>query len=202
MSGSEGFSALFAVCIAVVLIISVGLAYAASGPSGGGGGGQRIISKQNITATEQEQLVTPGSVKAAYKCSEFSSRKERIRCRIGLEAENEPGYLPEECRAMIGAARGNCTRNYALVQKCWQFPSDKRRFECARNEFALRNVASERAECEVLGDNKSACMRQLRGKVDLEVKFRIYNLEEKAEKLKSMGVSEDLVVDLVMKLEE
>ncbi len=145
---------------------------------------------------------TEPTVKDKFKCSELQTRKARLKCRINLPEENEYDYLPEECRALSGSARGNCTANYQKAQKCWQFDRDERRFECARNEFALKNIANERAECEALGTNKSICMRQLREKVDLLVKFRIYNLEDKAGRLKNKGVSEDRVVDLIAALED
>ncbi|MBI2574891.1 hypothetical protein HYV82_03330 [Candidatus Woesearchaeota archaeon] len=159
----------------------------------------------NITESDPPQVecreIVP-SVKSAFKCSELQTKKARLKCRINLPEENEYDYLPEECRALSGASRGNCTSNYQKVQKCWQFDRDERRFECARNEFALKNIANERAECEALGTNKSSCMRQLREKVDAYIKFRIYNLEEKAGRLKNKGVSEARVVDLVAALED
>ncbi len=156
------------------------------------------------TSPPEVKCKTPeASVKETYKCSGLTSKKERIRCRIRLDKENEYNYLPEECRAQSGNERINCTKAYKSVEKCWEFEKDQRRFECARNEFALRNIADERAECEALGDNKSACLRNFREKVDRAVKFRIYNLEEKAERLMGKGkANESELVDLVEQLEQ
>lgn len=195
-----------AFAVVALLVLAAAVVYGASGPSGGssssssGGSTTTVIPNPNINASPQS--VQPGSVKSVYKCSEFTSRKERIRCRINLDEENEYNYLPEECRQQSGAARGNCTANYKKAQKCWVFKSDRERFDCAMREFALGNIADERAECEVLGDNKSACVRELRSKADTYVKFKFYNLEEKAQRLKGKGVSEDLVVNLVASIEE
>ena len=64
-------------------------------------------------------------------------------------------------------------------------------------------MASQKAICEGLtGTERSNCILQLRDKVDTVVKFRLYNLEEKSERLKDRGVSEELVVDFVSLIEQ
>lgn len=188
--------------VALVAVTLSAAAYAASGPR------PKPTPPPPPAENVEKPPMPPTDITAAeaerYKCSTITSARERIRCRINLQEENELNYLPEECRALNGSARGNCVSNYNLVQKCWDFARDEQRIGCAKREFGLNGtVASQKAICEGLtGTERSNCILQLRDKVDTVVKFRMYNLEEKAQRLKARGVSEELVVDFVTLIEQ
>ncbi len=135
-----------------------------------------------------------------FVCSEYNTSKDRIRCRINLAEENEYDFLPEECKNQTGVLRATCVQSYKKVSKCWDEDSDSKRFECAKKEYVLENVANERAKCEAL-ENHTDCKKELIKKVDTLVKFRIYNLEQKAQKMKEKGANEETVVDFITLLE-
>ncbi|MBI2144077.1 hypothetical protein HYU17_02910 [Candidatus Woesearchaeota archaeon] len=187
--------------IAAALIIALALAAsfgsAASGPS------FTTVVQQPEKPQPRQSDVTPEEA-AEYKCSTLETMNERIRCRLGLSAENEYDYLPEECRAQTDAARNICVANYKKVRQCWVFSTDNERFNCAKSTFSLAGTeAGQKAQCEALMDSEKAiCMQQLKGKVDLMAKFRIYNLEEKAQQLMGKGVNSELVADFVVLMEQ
>lgn len=190
-----------ALLLAVALVFLIAVfsiaAYAASGPS-----------VRTAKAAEKEPLQSPGKISAEeaaqFKCSSLETMKERIRCRLKLEEENEYEYLPEECRAQINTSRQKCVSNYKKVQKCWEFGSDAEKVSCAKTNYGLTGtVAEQKAACDSLtGTNKSQCILELRDRVDAVVKFRIYNLEEKAQHLMEKGADEELVTGFVTLMEE
>ena len=184
---------------AVVLIAALSLfAYAASGPS------VAIVQKAQEKLQQKAGQVTPEEG-TKYKCSTIGAMEDRIKCRLQLTQENEYGYLPEECRALVNESRANCVSNYKKSQSCWTSLKDDERFDCAKKSFGLvGTVASQKAQCDGLtGQNRSSCILELRDRVDAVVKFRIYNLEEKAQRLMEKGnVDLDTVTKFVTSLEQ
>lgn len=182
---------------AIVLIAALSLfAYAASGPS--------AVRTVKETPGAKAGEVTPEEA-AKYNCSSIDAMLERIKCRLQLKEENEYDYLPEECRALVNESRGSCVSNYKKSQQCWKSLKDDDRFECAKKSFGLAGiVASQKAQCENLaGTNRSGCMLGLRDRVDAVVKFRIYNLEEKAQRIMEKGLADlDTVTSFVTAMEQ
>ena len=174
-------AAMFALALVAVLSL---FAYAASGPSV-----VQTVKKEPEKPQPKAGKVTPEEA-AKYKCSEIETIGERIRCRLQLKEENEYDYLPEECRALVNESREKCVANYKKSQQCWKSLKDSERFKCAASAFGLAGtVASQKAQCDNLtGPNRSSCILQLRDTVDAVVKFRIYNLEEKAQRLMEKGL--------------
>ena len=146
----------------------------------------------NYTPEEAETL----------KCSTLSSRCGRISCRISLKQENELNYLPEECRALDGGKRESCKVFYSSVQSCWLPESQANPVACVRSQLSLgKNISEQVKAC---GGN-SSCISEVAEKVHQLNKFRLYNLEWKAEYLaeeEGTGISHELLVDLVDKLEQ
>lgn len=185
--------------VAVISVLSL-IVYAASGP---------ISSPKKVTATQQQPQPKPGEVTpeeaAKYKCSELGTMDERIICRLQLKEENEYNYLPEECRALINESRESCVANYKKSQDCWQSDRDSERFKCAANAFGLvGTVAEQKAQCDALTwQNRSSCILELRGRVDAVVKFRVYNLEDKAQRLMEKGLAgQETVTRFVTAMEQ
>ncbi len=188
------------VAFVAVLIAALSLfAYAASGPS-------TVRTVQKAPEKEQQKAGEVTSEEAAkYKCSNVDTMRERVKCRLQLKEENEYDYLPEECRAIVNQSRESCVSNYHKSQDCWKSDKDSERFKCAASAFGLLGtVASQKAACDNLtGQNRSSCILELRDRVDAVVKFRIYNLEEKAQRLKERGIVDlDTVTGLVTALEQ
>ena len=188
------------VAFVTVLIAALSLfTYAASGPSA-------VRTVQKAPEKEQQKAGEVNSDEAAkYKCSNVDTMRERIKCRLQLKEENEYDYLPEECRALVNESMESCVSNYKKSQNCWKSDKDSERFKCAASAFGLvGTVASQKAACDNLtGQNRSSCILELRDRVDAVVKFRIYNLEEKAQRMMEKGeVDTDTVTDFVTALEQ
>ena len=68
----------------------------------------------------------------------------------------------------------------------------------------MGTVAAQKAQCDGLtGTEKANCILQLRDRVDAVVKFRIYNLEDKAQRLKERGMVDlDTATNFVTALEQ
>ncbi|MBI2549924.1 hypothetical protein HYV83_01970 [Candidatus Woesearchaeota archaeon] len=193
---------LVAVMFAFVLLATLSLfAYAASGPS--------VAKTVKEDEKPKPQVQKAGEVTAdeaaKYKCSDLTAMNDRIRCRLKLQEENEYDYLPEECRALVNESRGKCVADYKKSQQCWTSLNDTERFDCAKKSFGLvGTVASQKAQCNNLtGTNRSGCILQLRDRVDAVVKFRIYNLEEKAQRLMEKGLAtEEAAANFITQMEQ
>jgi hypothetical protein len=122
-----------------------------------------------------------------FACFDHSTIEERVKCRLNLD-EGERAYelkvqfLPEECRALFGAQRDECIKVYDNVQRCWMFPEGASRVGCVRDSLDFTSIASESTNCES-ATNKTECIDRLKKNVFSLIKFRIYDLEERAEEL-------------------
>jgi len=166
-----------------------------SSSSGGGTGGAGSSGLSPMLTSENAKNVT---------CSNLTTVRERIRCRIRLAAANEINYLPEECRAMAGDERARCIEDYKKVQTCWSLRGTRDRVACVREKFGLLgNLSQEKISCdEKIDSEKTACLNNLRAKAYGIIKFRLYNLEERAESLMDKGlISEELAVNFITALE-
>ena len=187
--------------IALILTIFVfsNVALAVFGPTDGQ---QQTIQQttQQTTQTEIQQTAIQTVDESGFKCGDSTTMKERIKCRINLVQENELNYLPEECRALSGLEKATCINNYKSTNRCFQQTTDSNKLNCARIAVGLQvaNIQQNRDACA----GNQTCMTDLKTKVFTLVKFRFYNLEEKAEKLKERGVSEDTVVNFINSLED
>ena len=135
---------------------------------------------------------------ANLKCSELKTARERIKCRVNLPEENELNYLPEECRELTGIFKARCVTTYQTVQQCFALENDAARVACAKKNLVLSRVADDKIGCA----NNTTCTEELKTKVFDLVKFRIYNLEYKAQELKEKGVDEGLVLDFITAVEQ
>ncbi len=195
----------------VILLLSSYEAFAA-----GSGGGGRVIKRAETTQEKNEAINETQQVQQkvddlsqGLKCGNLASREERVRCRLNLEdeeyaRENELLYLPEECRGLSGDRRNRCINIYKKTQRCWQFPVGESRLQCVRENLNLgRSLSTEIKNCDSRGTERAQCISDTREKIFDLVKFRFYDLEERAEGLKEKGlVNEDDVVGLVAALEE
>ena len=143
------------------------------------------------------------------KCGNLNPLKERVVCRLELEGgeqeeELEIYYLPEECAALSGAARGICIARYKSVQTCWKFPIGEERVSCAKRAIGLEAIQEEKEKCNKLaGENRSICVREIKNKSYNLIKWRFYELEDRAEDFMKRGlINEDAVVDFVSKTEQ
>lgn len=108
-------------------------------------------------------------------------------------------YLPEECRTIgDSAVRDQCVELYRKLQVCWEFPVGPDRIGCVKKIIKLGDVATEVTACNRLPKNEIAdCSITLRSKVWSLIKFRFYDLEERAEELLERGAPLDAVANFV-----
>lgn len=158
---------------------------------------------------ENEELIKVVEESTGLKCGNLPTLKERVECRLNLESEEleqelELQYLPEECRALSGNQRGLCIARYKSVQTCWKFSIGNKRISCVKREIKLGDLQEEKSNCNSkTGEEKSTCIRDLKYKVYNLIKWRFYDLEERAEDFMERGLIDlDSVVEFVSQLEE
>ncbi|RJP43650.1 hypothetical protein C4587_02835 [Candidatus Parcubacteria bacterium] len=135
---------------------------------------------------------TPKEVPSApqLRCGNKAALRERVACRLGLSetelrTELEIQYLPEECRALGADSRQSCVAQYRAFQPCWQMPLGPGRVACGRQVLKLGPVISEEVKiCRgKTGTEQAICKADLRERVFSMIKFRFYELEERAEEI-------------------
>ncbi len=195
-----------AITFVLAIVISSNLSLAAYGPSKQSPQQTTTTTSTATTpnttyvpATQQTVETTITSDESRFKCSNLPTMKERIACRINLKHENELNYLPEECRVLSGSERAICINNYKSTNQCFQQTTDSSRLNCARRALGLQvaDIQKNRDSCA----GNQTCLIDLKNKVFTLIKFRFYNLEEKAQKLKEIGVTEDTVAGFIEALE-
>lgn len=144
---------------------------------------------------------------AVLQCGNKQTIRERVSCRMnltpaGLSRELEIEYLPEECRMFAPKSneRIACINLYKAYKPCWQVPVGPGRSECARKILKVDNdTPAQLKNCS--GDVR--CVKSVKEKVYNAIKFRFYDLEERAEDLLEDGkVSKETVVELTAKVFE
>ena len=150
------------------------------------------------------------SLESKLKCGNLETVRQRVNCRLDLsnyeqEKELELKYLPEECNAIKNnqLKRDQCIVRYKSFQKCWRFKDGPERFNCVREGLRLgQNLSEGIKKCDdKLGTDRASCIKDVRELFFSEIKFRFYNLEERAENLLKRGVDKELVVDFVTGIE-
>ncbi len=143
------------------------------------------------------------------QCGTLTTLRERVRCRLrltpaGLTRELQIEYLPEECREFpVGASRQDCIRYYRNYQPCWSKPVGEARFACARDVLEIGPTVRSLAQAcrEKTGEDRTTCTRGIQDKVFDLIKFRFYDLEQRAENLGERGANLDAVADFVATVE-
>ncbi|MBI2548146.1 hypothetical protein HYW21_02240 [Candidatus Woesearchaeota archaeon] len=141
----------------------------------------------------------------ALKCGGYLSITDRVKCRLNLREEEEDEYenfFPEYCRS-VDEDEGDCVATYRAIGKCWSFPNGPPRVSCVKQQLHLGDIATEKAACDRFsGDEQRSCMDDVTEKVYDLVEFRLYNLEEEAERLLDENkLSEDAVISFVVDIE-
>lgn len=134
------------------------------------------------------------------QCGNKATIRERVACRLsltsaGLSRELEIEYLPEECRAFEKNSdkRKACIALYRAYKPCWMKPVGEERSACARQVLKLGPVLSDEVK-KCAGD--PICIQTVRERVFNMIKFRFYDLEERAEDLLEDGkASKEAVVE-------
>lgn len=180
----------------------------------------RIIdAKDQISVEKKEVVIADGSKKEAeeteeenvdeIKCANLKTIKERVSCRLDLDKEEqreelELYYLPEECGAVYFTPRRQCLERYNSVQVCWQFPVGNERVSCVKRAMKLGTFQQEKEACNKLtGEEKSVCVIGLKNKFYNLIKWRFYDLEERAEDFMIRGlVDKESVVDFIVRTEK
>lgn len=140
------------------------------------------------------------------KCGGYLDINDRVKCRVSLREEQSgewENFFPEECKAWKPENQPKCLEFYTSVRECWKFENGNARINCVKRQVKLADLLTEKANCKALEiDKKEQCNKDLKDKVNAVVKFRLYNLEEEAERFMEQGkIAKDDLVDFVVKME-
>ncbi|MBI4281660.1 hypothetical protein HY625_02425 [Candidatus Uhrbacteria bacterium] len=135
---------------------------------------------------EQAKLLPP---LRTHFCFTVPKLQQRIECRLGLSeqdlaAEYAKQYLPEECRALPKKQQADCVTRYKALQPCWEKSVGDERTACAKEVLAFpENLVEARNVCKLITVKKEkiSCLTALQQKSYNLVKFRFYDLNERAE---------------------
>jgi len=163
----------------------------------------RMVRDCSTAQTPSPETVRPCP---SLQCGNKTTLRERALCRLklspaGVVRELEIEYLPEECRTVTDkTVRASCIAAYKAYKPCWSKSVGEERFGCARSVLKLGPILSDAVKtCQgKTGDAQAACKREVREKVFSMIKFRFYDLEERAEELIKRGADRELVADLVV----
>ena len=131
--------------------------------------------------------------------------RERVRCRLNAATRdyNSLYYVPEECRAAANnSSAQSCLELYDSVQSCRKLEGDSARFACVRGKLGMNGTVNESLRACKSSGNPVACIATLRASVLSLAKFKLYNLEERAEYLISEGLDRETVEAFVEKMEQ
>ncbi|MBI4407017.1 MAG: hypothetical protein HY565_00775 [Candidatus Kerfeldbacteria bacterium] len=149
------------------------------------------------TTTVQPDTFQPCS---HLQCGDKPELRDRVSCRLNLtplamSRELEIEYLPEECRAITAAAaQATCIERYQSFQPCWEFTTSDERIECAKDVLGLSATLTD----DINACASAECLANLQDRVYQLIKFRLYELEERAEELAEQGANLDTVTDFVV----
>ena len=138
------------------------------------------------------------------QCGNKATLRDRIQCRLGLSPsglgrELELEYLPEECRFSPSGspARSQCIELYKSFRPCWRLAVGPERSACARKIITLPEDLKEQAAICRQRFEPETCLNELRQKASKMIKFRFYDLEQRAENLIDYGADVKLVTEFV-----
>jgi hypothetical protein len=138
----------------------------------------------------------------AFYCTD-KTLKERVSCIMDLPDSDvlNVKFVPEECRVMDEAGKKKCIETYRVLQSCriGFEGDDEERENCIKPKLGLgENIWDDARDCN-FGE---ACLEDLRQKVYILTKFRIYNLEYKVQEMVDEGLSREKAVDFIAYIEE
>ncbi len=161
----------------------------------------RCAAKTVIECTTQASK--PSVQSRTFLCHDMETLRERVGCRLALTeeqryTESRVNFLPEECRALVSVERDECINTYDNVQKCWKYPEGEARVNCVRGVIGFTNLEDEKRKCAETSD-AAACIEKIKKNIFTLIKFRFYDLEERAEE--RYQKNPELVASLVAELE-
>ncbi len=148
-----------------------------------------------------------GTPSTSLRCFQ-DTLKKRVRCRLQLtEAqlaqEQALLYFPEECRVLEDSKQLSCIDRYKSLLPCWQKPVGPARSRCAAQKLKLGDSAFVALkQCMIKTGDRRICQSSLIDPVSSLIKFRFYDLSERAEdQLKDKHASLDAATNLVTSME-
>ncbi len=165
-------------------------------------GRSSVYSRKECSGDAQNTSAVDAST---LQCGGYLDISDRVRCRLRLSYKEREEYnnsFPEECKVRSDAQA--CLETYEAVQECWDFPNGEARINCAKRVLKLGDILTEKANCNALDAGKREnCNLELKKKGYDLIKFRLYNLEQEAEKLINEGkLNETEVTNFVVKMEQ
>lgn len=160
------------------------------------------------TTTTSSIAIIPATTTKSILC-EQSTLEERVSCRLDLSEDQQREqlgiiYFPEECRVLATDKQVACVKRYRLVQPCWKKPVGPSRSACASKALGIKgSPTSEMKAClRKKSNQRTACQADIRDKVYALIKFRLYDLSERAENLLEKGTAKEKIVKFVTAMEQ
>ncbi|MBI2675935.1 MAG: hypothetical protein HYX24_05725 [Candidatus Aenigmarchaeota archaeon] len=157
----------------------------------------------SVACTESPAIEPQNPAEDKFQCSSLPDMRERVKCRLSFSKEEAYEqakllYLPEECRALEGADKMKCIGVYKLVQKCWRLEAGNERVSCVRKHLDFEGIKNGIDLCrQKISGEEERCKRELLEKAFAVIKFRIYDLEERAEEMMEKGLDKEIAADFV-----
>ena len=173
----------------LAMILAISLVLAAGGGSGG--------SSNSDQDTQQTEPIDQDL------CSEKSTIKERVSCRLDrIKQGKSTEFDPEECRSVSQEKKASCLQTYQAANSCWSERTNQQRFNCIGSYLKMTSVKEEKQKCLQLEEmEKTQCIDKLKENAFTLIKFRFYNLENKAEYFLKEGASQETDIEFITSIE-
>jgi len=167
-------------------------------------GNHKRNCKMTLDCPTVETLPPPFFKKCEkLQCADKPTLKDRVLCRLNLTPaaiarEYELEYLPEECKLKtLNKEKNDCIKRYLSFKPCWEKPVGEERSICAKTALGITNNASQEMDTCAGKTSRVAetCKNDIRKKTYEMIKFRFYDLEERAEDLIEKGADQNLIAD-------
>ncbi len=149
----------------------------------------RCTGRYIVADSASCQQAAAQAEKKKFRCADFISMFDRVKCRLSLSGEEQEGqlalqYLPEQCAVLSGQEQDACVNGYQQLRQCQIYNDSDKRVACAKETIDMRSSFAE--QCGQRAD-KDACRQEFNQKTYQLVIFRLYELEEKAEEWLAEG---------------
>src|SRR3990167_10886245 len=156
---------------------------------------RRECNLTNDCPVAQTQVPETERVCPGLTCGQLSTLAERVSCRLNLSddklaQEFQILYFPEYCKSEGKQEEKNeCIQLYQSFGQCWALPFGQERRDCGRKASGIADLEADKDDCLFrTGEDRQACIVELRERVEHLSIFYLYELEIQAEELLVTGL--------------
>ena len=183
---------LLSIFLVLILVLSIDFyAYGAGGGGGGSGSSNSVVKETTITNSDDQQKQQPSI--QIKNCNGFSSRVERVKCRLEQKGLDATAGYEESCKNLPNPA--NCQSLYNKVNSCYTFNG-------VQKDQCFKRVAGFLGK----GNLKNEAAANNKGALRNYVVFLLYDLQERVEKANDAGSLNSQqaaeVIDLIIQIKQ